>query len=139
MDFRVNDQNLLDLGESLEALQAVVINAVWEGDIEMRFNTFPVGNALGGNKLDRGIVRFCELAALLRTASLFDKDLRATSLQKLLQFANDHADQFKHTTEEQVKAAVWTEPHFPYQQRESTFAGIGHFCVYCASNSVGGK
>lgn len=37
---------------------------------------------------------------------------------------------------------LWTEPHFPYQWRESTFAGTGQFAsqfVKLASNSVGGK
>ena len=87
-------------------MQAVIINAVWAADIELQFNSSPANIVLEGNKLDKGIARFCEQAALLWTASLFDGDARATSLKYFLDLADDNSALFVEITEEQVKASV---------------------------------
>lgn len=99
-------ETLLKFPEALEAINAVIINAVWAADIDRHFNSFPTN--VGWNRLDEGIVRFCQQATLLWTASLFDRDSRATSLKYFLNVANDNSARFANTGEEQIKATVAT-------------------------------
>ena len=92
--------------EALEAIQAVIINAVWAADIEMHFNSFPAYLGSDGNRLDKGIARFCQQAALLWTASLFDKNEEGTSLKYFLDLANENSALFTKATKEEIKASV---------------------------------
>lgn len=97
---------MLNLEESLEALEASVMNAVWAADIEKQFQLLLSRELLEANPLNRGIARFCQQSALLSSARLFDKSKQATSLKKFLECFDKEASEFPQATKTQVKASV---------------------------------